>query len=212
MSNIIAEAFSQSFPLAGSVTTTPETAVGEYQGSAAIDIHGAMTAKLTCFVSNVSALSLPESSTDVTMLVTPALEAAAAAAGAQVSAPAIAETPGQDAKIFKFEFEADGGPVQVWFSIEEAPEVAQSLDYDPAEVRRIENVSLDIAVVVGKTKMTIAEVLALKPGQVVDLDRAAGSPVDILVNGEHVAAGEVVVLDQDYGVKINRVIRMPKVH
>lgn len=212
MTTTIAEAFSQSFPLAGAVTYTPDTSVGEHQGSLAIDIHGALTGKLSCFVSNVAALSVPDANSDLGILL-PALEAAAAAAGAQVSAPAIAGTPGPDAKVYKFTFEdAEGGPVVVWFTIEEAPVTEKNLSYDPAEVRRIENVSLDIAVVVGKTKMTIAEVLAMKPGQVVDLDRAAGSPVDILVNGEHVAAGEVVVLDQDYGVKINRVIRMPKVH
>jgi flagellar motor switch protein FliN/FliY len=58
----------------------------------------------------------------------------------------------------------------------------------------------------GRTRMTVKELLALTPGSVVELDRMAGSPVDVLVNGTLVARGEVVVIDEEFGVRISEII------
>jgi flagellar motor switch protein FliN/FliY len=58
----------------------------------------------------------------------------------------------------------------------------------------------------GRTRMTVRELLALTPGSVVELDRMAGSPVDVLVNGTLVARGEVVVIDEEFGVRISEII------
>lgn len=208
MSYAIAEAFSLGFPYAGTpVQTLPATEVGDYNGSVALDVHGALTGRITCYVSDVQVLG---AGVDLQTLLTPALEAAASTAGSQSAAPAEPAPPAADATLYAITFGTN--ELTVWLSIEETVIPDAVVDYDAAEVTRIENVPLDISVVVGKTTMTIAEVLSMKPGQVVDLDRSAGAPVDILVNGKHIAAGEVVVLDQDYGVKVTRVLTKPKVN
>lgn len=74
-----------------------------------------------------------------------------------------------------------------------------------SNLHRISRVGMEVTVVIGKTVMTVQELLTLKPGQVVELDRPAGSPADILVNGKKFASGEVVVQDLDYGVKITSI-------
>jgi flagellar motor switch protein FliN/FliY len=54
--------------------------------------------------------------------------------------------------------------------------------------------------------MTVRELLSLSPGAVVELDRAAGSPADLLVNGTLIARGEVVVVDEDFGIRITEIV------
>jgi flagellar motor switch protein FliN/FliY len=66
---------------------------------------------------------------------------------------------------------------------------------------------MNITVELGRTDLTIAEVLGLGPGSVIELDRVAGEPVDILVNNRLVARGEVVVVDENFGVRVVEVVR-----
>jgi flagellar motor switch protein FliN len=54
--------------------------------------------------------------------------------------------------------------------------------------------------------MTVADLLSLTPGSVVELDRVAGSPIDLLVNGTLIARGEVVVIDEEFGVRITEIV------
>jgi flagellar motor switch protein FliN/FliY len=54
--------------------------------------------------------------------------------------------------------------------------------------------------------MAVRDLLALGPGSLVELDRAAGSPVDVLVNGKLIARGEVVVIDEDFGIRISEIV------
>jgi flagellar motor switch protein FliN len=58
----------------------------------------------------------------------------------------------------------------------------------------------------GRCHMSIREVLSLTPGAVIDLDRAAGAPVDVLVNGTVIARGEVVVIDEEFGIRISEIL------
>ena len=58
----------------------------------------------------------------------------------------------------------------------------------------------------GRTRMLVRDVLGLAPGSVIELDRAAGSPVDVLVNGSLIARGEVVVIDEEFGIRITEVL------
>jgi flagellar motor switch protein FliN/FliY len=67
-------------------------------------------------------------------------------------------------------------------------------------------VTLRVTVELGRTKMSIEEILKLGPGSVVELDKLAGEPVDVLVNGRLIARGEVVVLDDRFGVRITDVV------
>lgn len=75
-----------------------------------------------------------------------------------------------------------------------------------ANLGRIHDVEMALSVVIGRTRMSVANVLGLEPGDVVDLDRSAGSPADVLLNGRLIAHGEVVVVDQDYAVRITRIL------
>jgi flagellar motor switch protein FliN/FliY len=66
---------------------------------------------------------------------------------------------------------------------------------------------MNVSVELGRTELTVAEVLGLGPGSVIELDRLAGEPVDILVNDRLIARGEVVVVDENFGVRVVEVIR-----
>jgi flagellar motor switch protein FliN/FliY len=64
------------------------------------------------------------------------------------------------------------------------------------------DVKMPVAIELGRTEMAISEILTLGPGSVVELDKLAGEPVDLLVNDKIVARGEVVVVDENFGVRI----------
>ena len=66
---------------------------------------------------------------------------------------------------------------------------------------------MNVAVELGRTELTVAEVLGLGPGSVIELDRLAGEPVDILVNDRLIARGEVVVVDENFGIRVVEVVR-----
>ena len=74
------------------------------------------------------------------------------------------------------------------------------------DLERLTDVLVELAVEVGRTRMTLGETLALGPGSVVTLDRLADQPVDLLVNGRPIARGEVVVIDEQFGLRITEVI------
>ena len=74
------------------------------------------------------------------------------------------------------------------------------------ELARLHDVPVELAVEVGRTKMTIREALALGPGSIVTLNRLAGEPVDLLVNGKPIARGEVVVIDEEFDLRVTEVL------
>ncbi len=68
------------------------------------------------------------------------------------------------------------------------------------------DVSLPVSIELGRTKMSIADILALGQGSVVELNKLAGEPVDLLVNQKVVAKGEVVVVDENFGLRITQLV------
>jgi flagellar motor switch protein FliN/FliY len=70
----------------------------------------------------------------------------------------------------------------------------------------LHDVEMGVTAELGRTRMTVHDLLSLAPGAVVELDRAAGSPVDVLVNGTLIARGEVVVIDEEYGIRISEIV------
>lgn len=74
-----------------------------------------------------------------------------------------------------------------------------------ADLGRLQNVPVELAVEIGRTRMTIGEALALGPGSVVTVGRLAGDPVDLLVNGRVIARGEVVAIDEELGLRITEI-------
>jgi flagellar motor switch protein FliN/FliY len=69
------------------------------------------------------------------------------------------------------------------------------------------DVEMGVTAELGRCNMTVRELLSLTPGAVIDLDRAAGAPVDVLVNGTLIARGEVVVVDEEFGIRIAEILR-----
>ncbi len=69
------------------------------------------------------------------------------------------------------------------------------------------DVPLQVTVELGKTRRSIKEILEFSPGTVIELDKIAGEPVDVLVNGKYVAKGEVVVLEESFAVRITEIIK-----
>ena len=92
-----------------------------------------------------------------------------------------------------------------------APVFAPLASAEPARVdaRRmnlLRDVMMGVSVELGRTRMTVRELLALTPGAIVELDKAAGAPVDLLVNGTLMARGEVVVIDEEFAVRISEIV------
>ncbi len=73
------------------------------------------------------------------------------------------------------------------------------------------DVALDVVIELGRTVMPLREVLNLGPGSVIELDKLAGDPVDILVNNKLVARGEVVVIEENFGVRITEIVDVKSV-
>ena len=71
----------------------------------------------------------------------------------------------------------------------------------------IKDVPLEVTVELGRTTKSISEILEFSPGTIIELDRIAGEPIDVLVNGKFVAKGEVVVIEESFGVRITEIIK-----
>lgn len=70
----------------------------------------------------------------------------------------------------------------------------------------LHDVEMNVTVELGRTTMPIRDLLSLQPGMVVEIDRAAGAPIDVLVNGRLIACGEVVVIDEEFGIRITEIV------
>lgn len=71
------------------------------------------------------------------------------------------------------------------------------------------HVPLQVTAELGTCKMSVAEVLKLGTGSIIELDRLAGGPVDLLVNNKLIARGEVVAVDDNFGVRVTELIQRP---
>ena len=97
----------------------------------------------------------------------------------------------------------------------QARKIVEKMNFDPlkaepgAESKNLNmllDVSLPISIELGRTVMAIEDILNLGPGSVVELDKLAGEPVDLLVNNKLLAKGEVVVIDENFGVRITNMV------
>ena len=144
----------------------------------------------------------------------PSLEAAAETLGSGVLGSTHTQDASalfNDADTVVFEL-TDGGENAGWFlmRIRENGTVGT---FDRAgnesvvgKLGRINSVEMALTVEIGRTRMSVRDVLALEPGAVIELDRSAGAPADVLLNGRLIAHGEIVVVDQDYAVRITRIL------
>ena len=77
---------------------------------------------------------------------------------------------------------------------------------DASGIGVLGDVSLQVRIELGRTKMLVEDVLKLNPDSVVELDKAAGDPVDIYVNGRRIARGEVLVLNENFCVRVSEIL------
>ena len=98
---------------------------------------------------------------------------------------------------------ASNVPVQ---SAQFTPLSTVPVQVNDANIGLILDVPLQVNVELGRTKKSIKEILDLTKGSIVELDKLAGEPVDIMVNGKYLAKGEVVVIDENFGVRITEIV------
>lgn len=77
----------------------------------------------------------------------------------------------------------------------------------PENINLIMDVPLEVTVELGRTKKSIADILDFAPGTIIELDKIAGEPIDVLVNGKFVAKGEVVVIEESFGIRVTEIIK-----
>jgi flagellar motor switch protein FliN/FliY len=81
------------------------------------------------------------------------------------------------------------------------------MNYGPENIDLIMDVPLDVTVELGRTSKSIKEILDFAPGTILELNRIAGEPIDVLVNGKFVAKGEVVIIEESYGIRITEIVK-----
>lgn len=93
------------------------------------------------------------------------------------------------------------------------PAQFQAFSNDLATVTQKENINLimdvplEVTVELGRTTKSIKEILEFAPGTIIELDKIAGEPIDVLVNGKYVAKGEVVVIEESFGIRVTEIIK-----
>ena len=88
----------------------------------------------------------------------------------------------------------------------ENPTSTKSGKIGTEKLKILENIEVALSIEVGRTEMTIRDLLLLNEGSVIELDRLAGEPLDILVNGAIIAKGEVVMVGERYGVRFTDIV------
>lgn len=88
-------------------------------------------------------------------------------------------------------------------SFDSQPAMSQA---EKSNFELIEDVPLELSVEVGKAHKLVKEVIDFTVGSIIELDKQAGDPVDIIVNGQLIAHGEVVVIDESFGVRITEIL------
>lgn len=199
-----------------------------------VDVTGAATGKVTLVVSAAVAEALqdgPLGAADLAAaLITPVSDAVAELEESFGGALQVGVADAVEADALDFTPSAvavsltDGGATVAVLVVELSPEavtprggVEETAAFTPfvddgpgAQAQRsmelLHDVEMAVTVELGRTRMAVADLLSLAPGAVVELDRAAGSPVDVLVNGKLIARGEVVVIDEDFGIRISEIV------
>ena len=79
--------------------------------------------------------------------------------------------------------------------------------YSQENIGLIMDVPLEVTVELGRTHRSIQDILEFTPGTIIELNKIAGEPIDVLVNGKYVAKGEVVVIEEAFGVRITEIVK-----
>ena len=138
----------------------------------------------------------------------------ASEAAPQAAAPQAGPAPQMDMNQMGMNMNQMGMPqMQMMPNMNIQPAQFQSFAKDGSAMQGQENIGLirdvplEVTVELGRTSKSIAEILDFTPGTIIELDRIAGEPIDILVNGKLVAKGEVVVIEESFGVRVTEIIK-----
>lgn len=127
--------------------------------------------------------------------------------GVHEEAPAVAEPTADDPAAADGSAGTTGMPgPAVDFQPSTFTAVGSAPSFGIGPLSLLQDVEMEVTVELGRTTMPIRELLGLQPGMVVELDRVAGAPIDVLVNGRHIALGEVVVIDEEFGIRITEIV------
>ena len=142
----------------------------------------------------------------------PTLDAAAAALGVQVGPTRLVDAAEERSlrlhRATSVALHAGDGHVATLAAVlPSAPSPVAAAAQPSRGLELLHDVQMQVTGEIGRTQMTVRELLALTPGTVVELDRAAGSPADLRVNGSLLARGEIVVVDEDFGIRITEIVR-----
>lgn len=121
----------------------------------------------------------------------------------QYTAPPMVAQPVYAPPAYANNVVASGVPVQ---NAQFAPLTNEPVEVNAANISLIQDVPLQVTVELGRTKKSIREILEFSTGSIIELDKLAGEPVDIHVNGQLTAKGEVVVIDENFGVRITEIV------
>jgi len=90
-------------------------------------------------------------------------------------------------------------------SYEPLPEAPPALEAS-GDLEMVLDVPVELSVEIGRTTMTIGETLEIGPGSIITLNKMTGEPVDLLVNGRRIARGEVVAVDEEFGLRVTQIV------
>ncbi|MFY0407024.1 flagellar motor switch protein FliN [Solicola sp. PLA-1-18] len=189
-------------------------AAGGFTAAAVATLDGSEQTVVAVLVQSalVDALaSSPIGELDLASAVQPALDAAAAAVGStagparRVSPDEVASLAGPGALGVPL---VDGASTHAAVVVSLPPVTAAPAPVTSTGpgIAMLHGVEMQVTVEIGRTRMTVRELLDLAPGDVLELDRAAGSPADMLVNGRLVARGEIVVVDESFALRVTEIL------
>jgi flagellar motor switch protein FliN/FliY len=177
MSQVMDSEIGAPAPASGAPTIAPDVSVP-------LLVDGAVVGAVLLFLAPAteSAPAEPEAAAPAEPeAAAPAPAAAPAAPAAAPAAPAPAAAPAQAAPVFN--------PLST-----------------PKQMDALAGVQMEVTIEVGRTSLPIGQLLQLQPGQIVELDREVGSPLDMFINGTLLARGEIVVVDDQFGFRVTSVV------
>ncbi|MGN7949936.1 FliM/FliN family flagellar motor switch protein [Microbacterium sp. 22215] len=204
----IAAAIAGKLPFGYPVIPTPSTDPGASGQAVAVTFTGSPGARLAIQVVDPSQLEDGSKDAPLADRLHPIFEAAVAVLGGgalgdgeQVDAVEVFTDAGTQV----FDMVDAAGSVVARAAVRiDGPRTAASTG--PQRLSRIAGVEMELVVEIGRTRMPVRDVLSLEPGRVVELDRAAGSPADIKLNGRLIGHGTVVVAEGDFAIRVERIL------
>lgn len=204
----VAAALAARLPTAAPATAVASQASGDTGDAVIVGYVGEASAQLAVQIFEPDALIDGLADAPLTERLQGPLELAVGALGAgRLDVPVLGDASAvfahPSAQVFDLQDDAGRVLGRLAVRITHAPQAAPAAS---RRLQRIAGVEMDLTVEVGRTRMAVRDVLDLEPGRIVELDRSAGAPADVLLNGRVIAHGEIVVVDQDYAVRITRIL------